>query len=112
MVELQHSTESTGAASDARPSRPTAQEHRAEVQRLTDELQRVTTLASKLLDVSTALSEARSVEEVSRVFLTKGVAVVEASRAALVSAQGDRLDLLGTVGFTAQLERELHEMTL
>jgi signal transduction histidine kinase len=112
MVELQHSTESTGAASDARPSRPTAQEQRAEVQRLTDELQRVTTLASKLLDVSTALSEARSVEEVSRVFLTKGVAVVEASRAALVSAQGDRLDLLGTVGFTAQLERELHEMTL
>jgi len=111
-VELQHSTEINGAASDTRAARPPAPDQRAEVQRLADELQRVTTLASKLLDVSTALSGARSVEDVSRVFLSKGVAVVEATRAALVSVQGDRLDLLGTVGFNAQLESELRALTL
>ena len=106
-MPLQHSPEISGVTSDTRSSRPTATEQRLEVERLTQEVRRVTSLASKLVDVSTALSEAQSVEDVTRVVLTKGVAVVEASRGVLVSVNGDRLDLLGTVGFTADLEREL-----
>ena len=109
---MQQSAETTGLSADAHASRPTAQEQRAEIQRLSDEVRRVTAVASKLLEVSTALSEARSVEDVTRVVLTKGVAVVEASRAVLVSVQGERLDLLGTVGFTPELETELRSATL
>ncbi|HXQ76571.1 MAG TPA: HAMP domain-containing sensor histidine kinase, partial [Gemmatimonadaceae bacterium] len=72
----------------------------------------MTAVASKLLEVSTALAEAQSVEDVTRVVLTKGVAVVEASRAVLLSVQGERLDLLGTVGFTPELDVELRSLTL
>jgi signal transduction histidine kinase len=110
-VQLQHSPEIGGFTSDTRPSRPVAPEQRLEVERLTQEVRRVTSLASKLVDVTTALSEAQSVEDVTRVVLTKGVAVVEASRGVLVSVNGDRLDLLGTVGFTADLERELRSIS-
>jgi signal transduction histidine kinase len=109
---LQHSPDISGFTSDTRPPRPTAHEQRAEIQRLTEEVRRVTSLASKLLDVSSALSEAQSVEDVTGVVLTKGVAVVEASRCVLVSVQGDRLDVLGMAGFTPEMERELRSVTL
>jgi signal transduction histidine kinase len=109
---LQQSVDPTSSTSDSRASRPTAQEQRAEIQRLSDEVRRVTAVASKLLEVSTALAEAQSVEDVTRVVLTKGVAVVEASRAVLLSVQGERLDLLGTVGFTPELDVELRSLTL
>ena len=109
---MQQSAETTGHPADSRASRPTAQEQRAEIQRLSDEVRRVTAVASKLLEVGTALSEAQSVEDVTRVVLAKGVAVVEASRAVLVSVQGERMDLLGTVGFTPELESELRSATL
>ena len=108
---MQQSADTTGITADSRTSRPTAQEQRAEIQRLSEEVRRVTAVASKLLEVGTALSEAQSVEDVTRVVLTKGVAVVEASRAVLVSVQGEHLDLLGTVGFTPDLESELRTAT-
>lgn len=115
---MQQSSEITGLPADVRPSRP-SQEHRAEVKRLTaeilrlsEELRRATSRANKLLNVSTALSEARSVEEVTQAVLTKGVAVVEAARAVLVSCDGDRLRLLGTFGIGPELEATLSNLTL
>jgi signal transduction histidine kinase len=114
---LQQSSEITGFPADVRPPR-TSQEHRAEVKRLTaeilrlsEELRRATSRANKLLNVSTALSEARSVEEVTQAVLTKGVAVVEASRAVLLSCDGDQLRLLGTFGIGAELEGSLANLT-
>jgi signal transduction histidine kinase len=115
---LQQSSELTGLTSDVRPTR-TAADHRAEVKRLTEEIlrlseevRRATSRANKLLDVSTALSEARSVEDVTQVVLTKGVAVVEAARAVLVLCEGERLRLLGTFGISPELEASLANLTL
>jgi signal transduction histidine kinase len=115
---LQQSSELTGLTSDVRPPRTSA-DHRAEVKRLTEEIlrlseevRRATSRANKLLDVSTALSEARSVEEVTHVVLTKGVAVVEAARAVLVLCEGERLRLLGTFGISPDLEASLANLTL
>ena len=115
---MQQSSEITGLPADVRPPR-TSQEHRAEVKRLTaeirrlsEELRRASSRANKLLDVSTALSEARSVEEVTQAVLTKGVAVVEASRAVLLSCEGDRLRLLGTFGIGPDLQATLSNLTM
>jgi len=115
---LQQSSELTGSPADVRLPR-TSQEHRAEVKRLTEEIlrlseevRRATSRANKLLVVSTALSEARSVEEVTHAVLTKGVAVVEAARAVLISCDGDRLRLLGTLGISPELEASLANLTI
>jgi signal transduction histidine kinase len=115
---VQQSSEITGFPADVRPSR-TSQEHRAEVKRLTaeilrlsEEVRRATSRANKLLNVSTALSEARSVEEVTHAVLTQGVAVVEAARAVLVSCEGDRLRLLGTFGIGPELEATLANLSM
>jgi signal transduction histidine kinase len=89
-----------------------ADSHAAELERLNDENRRVAMRATKLLDVTTALSEAISVDEVTAVVLTKGLAVVEAARAVLVSVEGDRLKFLGSRGMTPRLEAELAKLTL
>ena len=49
-----------------------------QLERLNEEFQRVANRATKLLDVTTALSEARTVDEVTAVVLGKGLEVVEA----------------------------------
>jgi signal transduction histidine kinase len=95
-----------------RRSRLLADSHAAELERLNDENRRVAMRATKLLDVTTALSEAISVEEVTTVVLTKGLAVVEAARAVLVSVDGDHLKFLGSRGMTPRLEAELAKLTL
>ena len=46
--------------------------HAAELERLNDELKQVAARATKLLDVTTALSEATSVQDVTDVVLNKG----------------------------------------
>ena len=116
---MQQSPDMSGVPSDARPARQSAHEQRAEVEqlreevsRLKEEAKRIAARAGKLLEVGTALSEAESVEDVTRVVLTKGVELVEAARAALVSVEGDRLKLLGTVGFTPQLESLLKNVSM
>jgi signal transduction histidine kinase len=111
-VELQQSPEVSGFTADSRPVKSTAAEPLAEIQRLNDEVQRVTTLARKLLDVTTAFSEARTVDEVTQVFLSKGVDVLEAARGVLVSVEGDRLRLLGTRGVSASLQAQLATLSL
>jgi signal transduction histidine kinase len=85
----------------------TAESHAAELERLNEEIRRVATRATRLLEVTTALSEAQSVEDVTAVVLNMGLAMVEATRGVLVSVEGDRLRLLGTRGMTARLEAQL-----
>jgi signal transduction histidine kinase len=70
-----------------------AESHATELERLNEEIRRVATRATRLLEVTTALSEAQSVEE--------------AARGVLVSVEVDRLRLLGTRGVTARLESQL-----
>jgi signal transduction histidine kinase len=89
-----------------------AESHAAELERLNEEIRRVATRATRLLDVTGALSEAQSVEEVTAVVLTKGLAVVEAARGVLVSVEGgNRLRLLGSRGLTPLLEAQLSTIT-
>jgi signal transduction histidine kinase len=90
-----------------RRSRRLADGHAADLERLNEEIQRGATRAAKLLDVTTALSEARSVDEVTNVVLGKGLAVVEAARGILVMVEGDGLKLLGTRGMSSALEGQL-----
>jgi signal transduction histidine kinase len=66
--------------------------------------ERVATRVSRLLEVTSALGEAGSVDEVTRVLLDKGLAVVEASRGYLMLADGDRLERLGARGYGTELE--------
>jgi signal transduction histidine kinase len=78
-----------------RRARRLAEFHATALQRLNDELREVALRGTKLLEVTTALSEAHSVGEVVDVALGKGLAVVEASRGILVCTEGERIDVLG-----------------
>lgn len=89
-----------------------AESHAAELERLNEEIRRVAARATRLLEVTTALSEAQSVEEVAAVVLTKGFAVVEATRGVLVSLEGNHLRLLGTRGVSPTLEAQLTLLNL
>ena len=101
-------TEASGTQSTA----STAESHAAELERLNEEIRRVAARATRLLEVTAALSEAQSVEEVAAVVLTKGFAVVEAARGVLVSLEGDHLRLLGTRGVSPTLEAQLARLSL
>ena len=90
-----------------RRARALADSHAATLERVNTELNRSATRASRLLDVTTALSEAQSVEEVTAVVLSTGMAVVEAARAVVVLVEGDRLRLLGARGMSPALEAQL-----
>ena len=112
-MQLQHSPDVTSVTADARPVKSVAADDtRAELERLNEELRRVRDRARKLLDVTTSLSEARSVEDVTMVFLDKGLAVVEAARGVLVSVEGEKIRLLGSRGLSPSLEGKLAEVTL
>jgi signal transduction histidine kinase len=95
-----------------RRSRVVADSRAADLESLNAEMRRVASRASSLLDVTTALSEAQSVDEVTNVVLTKGLAMVEAARGVLVAVDGDQLRLLGTRGISPALEAELGTLTL
>jgi signal transduction histidine kinase len=99
-------------ASSSQATASTAESHAAELERLHEEIRRVAARATRLLEVTTALSEAQSVEEVTAVVLTRGLAVVEAARGVIVALEGDRLRLLGTRGVSAALEAQLANITL
>jgi signal transduction histidine kinase len=86
---------------------PAAESDAAELERLNEEIRRVAARATRLLEVTTALSEAQSVEEVTGVVLSKGLAIVEAARGVLVSVDADRMKLLGTRGMSPLLESQL-----
>jgi signal transduction histidine kinase len=88
-----YETGSIAAGSDA-------ESHAPEPERPNEELTKVALRATKLLDVTAALSQASSVEEVVRVVLDKGLAVVQASRVLLVCTEGDHVEVLGSRGFS------------
>jgi signal transduction histidine kinase len=83
------------------------QSRAAELERLNDELRRVAARATKLLRVTTALSEATSTQDVVGVVMNEGLAVIEASGGILVQSEDhDRLGVLGSRGFSPDvLER-------
>jgi K+-sensing histidine kinase KdpD len=76
-----------------------------------EELEGVSARASKLLDVTTALSEASSLEEVTAVVLGKGLTSLEAARGVLVRADGARIDYLGTRGYEPEIDARTHTLT-
>lgn len=111
-MQLQPSSDLTSVTADARPAKSEQIEQlSAEVGRLNEELLRVRERARRLLDVTISLSEARSVEDVTHVFLDKGLAVVEASRGVLVSVEGDKMTPLGMRGFTPELEASFRNLS-
>jgi signal transduction histidine kinase len=85
-------------------ARGLAESHAAEVERVNEELKHVAERATKLQDVTAALSQASSVEDVARVVLDKGLAVVEASRGFLISTEGGRVEVLGSRGLSLEIE--------
>ena len=71
----------------------------AELERLNDELRRVAARATRLLRVTTGLSEATSVQDVVGVVMDKGLSVTEASGGILLRKEADnRLGVLGSRG--------------
>src|SRR3977135_2956467 len=84
--------------------------HAAELERLNEELRRVAARATKLLDVTTALSQASSVEDVTSAALYKGLAMFEAWGGILVRSEGDRLEPLGVRGFSGEIETRIHAL--
>ncbi|HJQ10325.1 MAG TPA: GAF domain-containing sensor histidine kinase [Gemmatimonadaceae bacterium] len=101
----------TSVTADTRPTR-TATDSPPEVARLREELDRVRARATKLLDLATSLSEARSVDDVARVVLSKGLAVVEAARGIIISVEGEKIKILGTSGFSPDVLAFLQDITL
>jgi signal transduction histidine kinase len=95
-----------------RRARTLSDTHSADLERLNADVNRTATRATRLVDVTTALSEANSVDDVATVVLTKGLAMVEAARAVLISADGDHIRLLGTRGMSPALVAQLSAMTL
>lgn len=107
---MQQSPGVTSVTADTRQGKPA--DTSAETAHLREELDRVRTRATKLLELTTALSEARSVDDVARVFLSKGLAVVEAARGVLIGADGDSIKVLGTSGFSPDLISYLQGITI
>src|SRR5205085_6332157 len=70
-----------------------------QIQTLSRESERLAAQAQQLLDVTTALAEAGSVDEVAGVILTKGMEAVEAKRSFLMLVDGDRIERLGATGY-------------
>ena len=81
-----------------RRARRLAESHATALERLNDELTQVASRGTKLLDVITALSRARSVDDVADVVLCKGLALLEASRGILVYADGAQPMVIGVKG--------------
>ena len=64
-----------------------------------EQSERAATRATRLLDVTSALSEARSVEEVTDVVLGMGLALVEASRGFVARVDESCIEMLGARGY-------------
>jgi signal transduction histidine kinase len=62
------------------------------------ELETVALRASRLLEITTALSEATTAEQVTAVVLGKGLGLLEAARGVLVRRDGKQIELLGAHG--------------
>ncbi len=74
------------------------------------ELGAVAARAAKLQEVTGALSEATTAEEVTTVVLTTGLSALEATRGLLVRGDGDRVELLGIRGYVPTAETVVRKM--
>jgi K+-sensing histidine kinase KdpD len=83
-----------------------------QIQALSRESERLAAQAQQLLDVTTALAEAGSVDEVAQVMLTKGTAAVEATRSFLMLVDGDHVERLGATGYGEDMRRRVRLTTL
>jgi signal transduction histidine kinase len=92
-----------------RRSRRLAESHAAKLERLNHELTQVASRGTKLLEVTTALSRARSVEEVAQVVLGKGLALLEASRGILVYTDGAGASVLGLHGMGPAFQARVND---
>ena len=72
--------------------------------------ERLAMQAQRLLEVTTALAEASSVDEVAKVILTKGMQAVEATRAFVMLVDGDHIERLGANGYGDEM-RERTRLT-
>lgn len=86
-----------------RRARHLAEARTAELERVNRELRQIGLRGSKLLDVTTALSQAPSIDDVADVALCKGLAVVEASRGLLACFEGGRIAVLGAYDFDPEI---------
>ena len=75
-----------------------------------EELEGIAERASKLLEVTTALSEATSLDDVTAVVLGKGLASLEAARGVLLHADGERIHYLGARGYEPEIETRIHTL--
>ena len=83
-----------------------------QIQALSHESERLAAQAQQLLDVTTALAEAGSVDEVAAVILTKGTSAVEATRSFLMLVDGEHVERLGATGYGEDMRRRVRLTTL
>jgi signal transduction histidine kinase len=84
-------------------ARGLAESRSAQLERANEELTRVADRATRLLDLTTALSQAQSLEEVTTVVLGKGLDVVEAQRGILLRVDGTKVSALAARGFESDV---------
>jgi K+-sensing histidine kinase KdpD len=82
-----------------RRAREIAEQRAADISVAHAAAERLAMQAQRLLEVTTALAEASSVDEVAKVILTKGMQAVEATRAFVMLIDGDHVERLGAVGY-------------
>jgi K+-sensing histidine kinase KdpD len=83
-----------------------------QIQALSRESERLAAQAQQLLDITTSLAEARSVDDVANVILTKGATSVEATRVFLMLVDGDQIERLGATGYGEDMRRRTRLTTL
>jgi signal transduction histidine kinase len=100
----------TGTMEALRRARGLAESRAAELERLNEQLTQLAARATRLQEVTAALSQAPSLEDVTGVVLGTGLAVVEASRGILVCTERDRLRVLGSRGFSPDIDARIHAL--
>ena len=93
-----------------RRAREIAEQRAADISVAHAAAERLAMQAQRLLEVTTALAEASSVDEVAKVILTKGMQAVEATRAFVMLVDGDHIERLGANGYGDQM-RERTRLT-
>ncbi len=89
-----------GATTGAlRRAREIAEQRAADISVAHAAAERLAMQAQRLLEVTTALAEASSVDEVANVILTKGVQALEATRAFIMLVDGEHVERLGATGY-------------
>lgn len=82
-----------------------AEQRASDLERANAHLARLAGQAQRLLDVTSALAEASSVDEVVEVMLTKGTRAVEAQRAFVMLVDGGHVERLGATGYGDEMSR-------